>query len=290
LSDHPGGRTAIASGPFAGKQFGDVLRAHPLAMIGSEQAPARYPLLVKAIDAAEDLSIQVHPDDARAPRGDRGKTECWYIIDCDPDAQIIHGVDPDATLEDLQAAAADGSLPDAMARFAIEPGDFLFVPAGTVHAILGGTLVCEIQQSSDTTYRLWDWGREPARELHLEQSWEVIDLSEAREPVITPQVGAIARPIRLVECEFFRVWALDVAPGKGADLGALLAAEREGEPIGALVLCAVAGSAKVVGEQGEAALPLGGCVFLPACCKGAARAVATGGATTRILLAESLEL
>jgi len=144
-------------------------------------APDKYPLLVKYIDAGEDLSIQVHPDDAfNAREGipDRGKTECWFILDCEPGTEIVYGLKPGVDRSDLEHAIERKTVPESINRVPIHPGDFLFVPPGTVHAILGGTLLCEIQQSSNITFRLWDWDRKPERELHIEKSLEVIRFEE----------------------------------------------------------------------------------------------------------------
>lgn len=296
LSDHPNGRSAIASGPLAGRDFGEVLRQHPLAMIGRAEAPARFPLLVKAIDAAEDLSIQVHPDDARAPAGDRGKTECWYVVDCEEDALVAYGLAPGTTLDDLKQAAADGSMEERVAFFPIEPGSFISVPAGTVHAILGGTLICEIQQSSDTTYRMWDWNRKPERELHLEESWGAIDLHGGGvAPGVLPPPGTVAKPLLLIENEFFRVLAVDVPPGEAVDLkdalsqegGSVPLAESEAKPA---ILCCVAGGGIAQGPEGDAKLALGGCVFVPACCGGVVRIAAGPKGPLRVLVVESAEI
>ncbi len=177
LSDHPDGRSRIAQGAYGGWFFGELVRRHPQGMCGVTSAPERFPLLVKYIDAAEDLSLQVHPDDARAPEGDRGKTECWFIIDCAAGAQVIHGLAPGIDAAGLRAAAAAGKIEPCIRRVPIRRGDFISIPAGTVHAILGGTLLCEIQQSSNTTYRLWDWDRRPARPLHLEEACGAADFS-----------------------------------------------------------------------------------------------------------------
>lgn len=285
LSDHPNGRSTVAMGPLAGKTFGEVLRQYPREMIGREQAPERYPLLVKIIDAGEDLSIQVHPNDEQAARrGDRGKTECWYVMDCRPGTEVIYGVKPGATPEDFRRGAVDGSIEDMVARFPLEPGHFLFVSAGTVHAILGGTLICEIQQSSDTTYRLWDWNRQPAREIHIEESLEVIDWDSAgKEPARVPFLDALAQPLILADNEFFRVRAIDVPAGETVEL------PRDLVPTGTIIV-SVSGSGQIVTPGGDLSLETGATAFLPAICGGHGKLRCSPADAWRVLVAESREV
>lgn len=214
LSDHPNGRSQVAEGPFAGRFFGDLVREFPREMCGLDAAPARFPLLIKYIDAAEPLSVQVHPDDALAARsGERGKTECWYIMDCAPGAEVILGLRAGTPLERLRLALATGDPSELLVRHRIHRGSFVRVPAGTIHAILGGTLLCEIQQSSDLTYRLWDWNRKPTRPLQVELGLEatkyplaegagVIDTAETKDESV------------LVANEFFEVRLLTPAEKK----------------------------------------------------------------------------
>ncbi|MCR5289161.1 MAG: class I mannose-6-phosphate isomerase [Treponema sp.] len=133
-----------------------------------------YPLLIKIIQADETLSVQVHPDDEAAARleNDRGKTECWYVLDAKPDAQLVYGLKEQYSSEDLRKAIADNRLEDYLHFVPVHKGDFIFIPAGTVHAIGGGMRLLETQQSCDITYRLYDWGR--PRELHVEKGLQVI--------------------------------------------------------------------------------------------------------------------
>ena len=128
-------------------------------------------LLVKFIFTDAALSVQVHPDDAQAPPGHRGKNECWYILDAEPGATIAVGLEREMSGEELRAAALDGSIEDALARIEVAPGDFFSIPAGTIHAIGAGISLLEVQQNSDITYRLYDYGR--PRELHLEDALRV---------------------------------------------------------------------------------------------------------------------
>ncbi|MCA9443353.1 MAG: class I mannose-6-phosphate isomerase [Candidatus Omnitrophica bacterium] len=214
LSDHPDGPSKIAGGPFDGKLFGDILRDHPREMIGRPVAPKKFPLLVKYIDAREDLSIQVHPDDEYNQRmgiEDRGKTECWFILDCAEGAEVIYGLREGTTRGDLERAIENKTVPDCIRRVPIVPGTFLFVPPGTVHAILGGTLLCEIQQSSNITFRLWDWDRKPERTLQIEPSLDVIRFENDTTPQplhIDPPKGDEPDVLLLTDNPFFKVRAV----------------------------------------------------------------------------------
>lgn len=139
------------------------------ALIGSA-----YPLLIKVIQANETLSVQVHPDDeyARIHEHSAGKTECWYILDADSDAKIIYGLNKTYSRDELEAAIKNNTLESCLRSVQVTKGDFIFIPAGTVHAIQGGLRLLEVQQSSDITYRLYDWGR--PREIHIQKGLDVI--------------------------------------------------------------------------------------------------------------------
>jgi mannose-6-phosphate isomerase len=282
LSDHPNGRSRVASGPFGGEEFGDLLRRFPREMIGRASAPDRYPLLVKILDAAEDLSIQVHPDDQYASsRGDRGKTECWYIMDCPIDGEVIFGLADGVNPSDLRRGARDGSIERMVARQKIQPGSFLFVETGTVHALLAGTLVCEVQQSSDTTYRLWDWNRKPARDLHIEDSIAVTrpHLSESQHRQL-PKPGSLREPKMLTENAYFRVHAIDSHPDGAVSFPVGLA------ETGIIVVC-VAGTAQLKGDHWSLLLEVGQTCFVPAA--GGTR-IQLSGSSARVIVAESREL
>ncbi len=280
LSDRPEGPAYVSGGPLDGILFGEVIRSFPKEAIGQPLAPKEYPLLVKYIDAAEDLSIQVHPDDAYTQmKGlpDRGKTECWYIMDCQPGAEIIYGLAEGVTRTVLQEAIAGNHVADVVRRIPISPGTFLFVPPGTVHAILGGTLLCEIQQSSNLTYRLWDWDRKPPRQIHIEESLDVIryDPTGQPEPVILgPYPVSAAESILLTSNKFFEVSALRMPPGsqsviyqtgKGFILngveGECTVSTLEQESLH--VLENGAGTRR--DSRSSDQLPLGGTIFVPAC-------------------------
>ncbi len=165
-----------------------------------------FPLLVKIIQANDTLSIQVHPDDADALRlegpGNRGKTECWYVLDAAPDAKIVYGLKEGSSREGLAAAIQNNALEPYLNFVKVQKGDFIYIPAGTVHAIGGGLRLLEVQQSCDLTYRLYDWGR--GREVHIEKGLEVIK-NDKRKPV--------ASFPGTFECQYFSLEQINVKGG-----------------------------------------------------------------------------
>ena len=163
VSVHQAGQSAIddAVPQIGGKALGEV--------IGSS-----YPLLIKIIQANETLSVQVHPDDEYAQLNEKsaGKTECWYVLDAVPDAAIIYGLNKAYNRQELETALKNNAIENCLRFVPVSKGDFIFIPAGTVHAIRGGLRLLEVQQSSDITYRLYDWGR--PREIHIKKGLDVI--------------------------------------------------------------------------------------------------------------------
>ena len=176
ISAHPDGTGAVENGTYAGTQL-DVLYAEHPELFENPTSPV-FPLLTKIIDAAEALSVQVHPDDAYGLKheGELGKTECWYIIDADDDAEIIYGHNAQ-TKEQFSEMVAAGDWEGLLRHVKVKKGDFFFVPSGTIHAIGGGITILETQQSSNTTYRVYDFDRKDdqgnTRDLHIQQSIDV---------------------------------------------------------------------------------------------------------------------
>lgn len=183
LSDHPQGRTPIANGPWAGETLSGLREHLPperdAALMGARvlaRGEEGFPLLFKLLDAQDDLSIQVHPADdfPGLPPGERGKTEMWVVLEAEPGARIVHGLAEGVTRDGLAAAVREGRTVEAMRFLTVRPGDVYYLPAGLVHALGAGLVVAEIQQSSDTTYRLYDYGRlgldGKPRELHIDQA------------------------------------------------------------------------------------------------------------------------
>lgn len=177
ISANAHGASTVMGGTYDGQTLDSLWENHRELFGGMEGK--EFPLLVKVIDANDHLSIQVHPDDAYAfvhENGSQGKTECWYILDCDEGADIIIGHHAKSR-EELKQMIEEDRWDDLLRKFSIRKGDFFYIPAGTVHAIRKGTLLLEIQQNSDTTYRLYDYGRlqdGKPRQLHLKESMNVI--------------------------------------------------------------------------------------------------------------------
>ena len=170
-------KNRVANGPYKGQTLGELIAAYPEAMLGSRNADPEFPLLIKFIDAQDWLSVQVHPDDelARELEGEpRGKTECWYIIDAAPDARIAYSFAQQIDADGFRQAIETGRAGEVMQYVNVAPGDFIYVPARTMHAIGPGILLYELQQTSDTTYRVYDWDRlgldGKPRPLHIEKS------------------------------------------------------------------------------------------------------------------------
>ena len=217
LSAHPDGDGRILNGPCAGMTLSSALRRLP--QLAPQDAP--FPLMVKLIDAALPLSIQVHPDDAYAAQHhgeERGKTEMWYVLDRTPGAFVYLGFRHRVSRREAGLRARDGTLPEVLRRVEVRPGEALFIPSGTVHAIGGGILIAEVQQSSDLTYRVFDYGRTGPdgrpRPLHVGKALDVMRPGPAdfAVPGASP-----ARPVpggtleRLADCPHFRAEVLELS-------------------------------------------------------------------------------
>jgi mannose-6-phosphate isomerase len=175
----------IENGAHQGATLGDLIERDTAGILGDVPGGARFPLLFKFIDAQDDLSVQVHPNDAQAQQFENypfGKTEAWYILHAEPGATLIHGFKNDVTFEQVRDALAQNRLQDLLAHVPVQTGDVVFVPAGIVHAIMRGIVLAEIQENSDITYRLYDWGRiGKGRDLHIEQSLRVANFNGVSE-------------------------------------------------------------------------------------------------------------
>lgn len=192
ISDRPGDASVIANGPLAGKTLRWLMENHADKLLG-EAKPAggnRFPLLCKILDAREKLSLQVHPPANKAAElKAEPKTEIWFIADAAPSASLFVGLKHSVTRPEFEKKIADGSVADCFHRISAHPGDVMFLPSGRVHAIGAGLVIFEIQQNSDTTYRVFDWNRVgldgKPRELHVEQSLASIDFQDF-EPKLAP--------------------------------------------------------------------------------------------------------
>lgn len=209
LVDRGEEQSVVRAGPLAGQRLGDLLRGHSGELLGGSGQRKAFPLLFKFLDANKVLSVQVHPDDAAASRRtppDRGKTEAWYVIDAEPGSRIYAGLREGVDRQDLAQAIAAGQCAELLHGFEPVAGDCIFIPAGTVHAIGAGLVVAEIQQSSDVTFRLFDWNRVDAdgqpRPLHLEEG---LAAARCTGPVTPVRKQPTADPAakRLVDCKYF---------------------------------------------------------------------------------------
>lgn len=187
LSTHPVGESLVASGRFAGETFASYLQAIGRERLGWKCQPfEKFPLLIKFIDAKDSLSIQVHPNDdyALPVEGEYGKNEMWYIMDCEPNSYLYVGFNKNITKEEIRTRIANDTLAEVLNKVPVQKGKAYFLEAGTVHAIGAGIFICEIQQSSDATYRLYDYGRRDKngelRPLHIEKALDVINLRKSK--------------------------------------------------------------------------------------------------------------
>lgn len=215
VSAHPNGDCTVREGVYKGKTLSELWKEHP-EFFGNIDSD-RFPLLVKIIDAKEDLSIQVHPDDAYAmanENGSLGKTECWYVLDCDENAGLVIGHNAESK-EELTDMIHTGRWDELIREIPVKKGDFIQIDPGTVHAIKGGLLILETQQNSDITYRVYDYDRltdGKPRELHIDKSIDVITVpaKPVEESVI--KVGSLPADQMnlLISCDYYKVWKLDI--------------------------------------------------------------------------------
>jgi mannose-6-phosphate isomerase, class I len=209
ISAHPNGVSTVKNGRFAGQKL-DTLYAEHRELFGDRSEPV-FPLLTKILDANDWLSVQVHPDDAYGLKheGELGKTECWYIIAADEGAEIIYGHNAKSK-EELREQIESKNWDQLLTKIKVKAGDFFYVPSGTMHAIGSGILILETQQSSDTTYRVYDFDRKDdagnLRELHLEKSIDVLNIGEpANSRPVNLQVDNLSSTL-LVANDFFAVY------------------------------------------------------------------------------------
>jgi len=215
LSAHADGPGVVADGPLAGVSLADLARRHGAALVGARAPePTRFPLLIKLIDARDRLSVQVHPGSAAAARhGGEPKTEMWYVLDCEDGAALHAGLKPGVGAAELRRAIHDKQAGECLVTRPVRPGDALLIPGGLVHAIGAGCLIYEVQQNSNTTYRLYDWDRPGTdgrpRPLQIEEALAAVDWTlpapalRRSEPL--PGAGAPNAWHDLVASPFFRV-------------------------------------------------------------------------------------
>ncbi|WP_342572389.1 type I phosphomannose isomerase catalytic subunit [Paenibacillus sp. FSL R5-0749] len=214
IADHPNGTTKVLNGALAGKGLDEVreqLGTEWLGTKGVSEKGGRFPLLIKLLDCNDDLSVQVHPTDEyeALPPGELGKTEMWYVLDAKPGANIIYGLNEGVDRATLKEALENGTVMDTLRQVPVEAGDTFFIPAGTVHALCAGVVVAEIQQNSDTTYRIYDYNRPgldgKPRELHVEDSLNVTAYEGAGASTMKTNNATPGEWLKLAECPYFVV-------------------------------------------------------------------------------------
>jgi len=214
LSAHPAGISVISGGQFNNMPFSEFISKHPHTLGMKQKSKKEFPILIKLIDASEDLSVQVHPDDSYARRDNQpcGKTEMWVVLEADPGAILYHGLKQSLTRDELLRHINENTLINELNSIHVSAGDVIFVPAGTIHAIGKGLVIAEIQQNSDATYRVYDYNRTGSdgkqRELHIDKALDVINL----QPTNTTAPGAghlitnsEVQAERLARCSCFTV-------------------------------------------------------------------------------------
>ena len=256
ISAHPNGPSLVENGPYKGLTLAEVWDQHR-EVFGNAEGEV-FPLLTKILDAADDLSVQVHPDDryGMEHEGELGKTECWYVIDADKGAEIIYGHHAQ-TKEELEQMIIDGKWDELLRRIEVKKGDFFYVPSGTIHAIGGGITILETQQSSDTTYRVYDYDRKDdqgnLRELHIKQSVDVTTVPHVDStPETRIEKQEEATITTLVKTSFFDVYKWEVK-GK-ADFNATAPYT---------LVSVLEGTGKLIVEAGEYPLKKGTHLILP---------------------------
>lgn len=257
LSTHKDGQSVVAMGEYKGLSLSEYIEKIGKDALGKRAGRFDYfPLLIKLIDAKKSLSVQVHPSDEYAMRveGEYGKSEMWYIVDCDEGAFIYYGFSRDVSREEYESAIKDGTLTSILNAVPVKRGDAFYIDAGTVHAIGAGILICEIQQNSNTTYRVFDFNRRDKngnlRELHIDKALEVSSLKKSPEISEIPDGDEVT----LASCEYFEVKRLKI-DGENQIV-------VDGESF--LSIISIDGDAKLIFDGGELDVALGESVFVPA--------------------------
>ncbi|MBO7311751.1 MAG: class I mannose-6-phosphate isomerase [Alistipes sp.] len=264
LSSVKGDISVVANGFLKGNNLEEIIEVYMGELVGEqifEQYGLEFPLLIKYLDCNDKLSVQVHPDDALAleRHGSFGKTEAWYVVDCKPGASIYLGFkDLNLTREEYIAAVAESRLEELLNKVEVKPGDVFFIPAGTVHALGAGLEVVEVQQTSDVTYRIYDWDRVDAegksRELHTSLAVDAIDFESDAELLHREYNLAKGGDAKVIECNYFTMTLHDVAGVKELDRSSLDSF---------VVFIALNGSVRIVADGNEETLAEGEVILIP---------------------------
>lgn len=265
LSSVKGDISVVANGFLKGNNLEEIIEVYMGELVGEqifEQYGLEFPLLIKYLDCNDKLSVQVHPDDALAleRHGSFGKTEAWYVVDCKPGASIYLGFkDLNLTREEYIAAVAESRLEELLNKVEVKPGDVFFIPAGTVHALGAGLEVVEVQQTSDVTYRIYDWDRVDAegksRELHTSLAVDAIDFESDAELLHREYNLAKGGEAKVIECNYFTMTLHNVAGVKELDRSSLDSF---------VVFIALNGSVRIVADGNEETLAEGEVILIPA--------------------------
>jgi mannose-6-phosphate isomerase len=262
IVDHGKDQSIVSEGEWAGRSLRELIELHPEAMLGNgASSTSGFPLLLKYLDCQRVLSVQVHPDDTYAKKmtpPDLGKTEAWYVIDATADALLYAGLKPSVTSGDLKQAVERGESDQCLHSFHPKPGDCVFIPAGTLHALGAGLIVAEIQQASDTTFRLFDWNRvdkdgQP-RTLHIAQALDVTDFARGPVDAVKLTSSELEGQRLLVDCDKFRLF----------EIHSSTAIAQDGQ---FKIVTVVKGGCELQWTNGKRSLSLGQTALLPAACQ-----------------------
>lgn len=267
-STHPDGPSYVSGGSFDGETLADVIRVHPDYLGSRHAGESELPILIKFIDAKKDLSVQVHPTDAYArehENGQRGKTEMWYVLDAGKDASLIYGLRYGVSRQQMRQMIREGSVTKILQKVPVKKDDLFFIEAGTIHAIGAGTLVAEIQENSNLTYRLYDYDRVgkdgKKRQLHVDKALQVANLQGSAEPrqplrVLKYRQGVASE--LLCRCRYFEVYRMIVNTERRQKV------HYRADEVSFRVLLCVNGCGMIRFENTEIIFYKGDCIFVPA--------------------------
>ena len=268
LSYHPDGPSYVANGEYAGETLSEYILMEGKKVTGTHSRHySQFPLLIKFIDAKDDLSIQVHPDDEYAMKneGQYGKTEMWYIVDCEEGASLYYGFSREVSKEEFEERIKNKTLLEVLNKVEVHKGDVLFIEPGTIHAIGKGNLIAEIQENSNLTYRLYDYDREDKngkkRELHIEKALEAANLKSSAKPrqplrILKYQQGMASEC--LCRCKYFEVYRMIVNTERRQIVTYL------SDQMSFRVLLCVSGCGNISYPGGQITFYKGDCIFVPA--------------------------
>ena len=267
-STHPDGPSYVVGGRFDGMELAEVLRKHPEYLGERHKGKKELPILIKLIDAKQDLSVQVHPTDEYAgehENGQLGKTEMWYVLDASRDAKLVYGLKRAYSETEMRRAIAKGSVMNYLQQVPVKKDDLFFIEAGTIHAIGAGALIAEIQENSNLTYRLYDYDRVgkdgKKRELHIDKALQVANLKSSAEPrqplrMLKYRQGVASE--LLTRCKYFEVYRMLVNTERRQQV------HYRADEFAFRVLLCVNGCGRITCEDGDMEFYKGDCIFVPA--------------------------